>query len=142
MGQRLEVKFGRLTPMAHVQVLAVVFAVGNALMRNIRHGQQEVALFGFERRETRAERLPFVCQRFHARHDGGHVAALLFDPWNVLARRVLLRFACVRLAADGAALRIDLKNPVNDRVHILVAGTHGLLHLIRIGADGLDVQHT
>ena len=138
---RLKIKLGRLAPMAHILIFLVILAIGHTFVRNIRDGQHNVALLGFQRADLHIQYLYLIRQLLHFLHDRGDIAALFLDLRNLLARLVLLRFQRIRLAAQLAALGVDRENTIHLGIHILVAAAHRSLDAIRFGTNNFNIQH-
>lgn len=110
-------------------------------MGDVGDGQQDIPLLSFQIRGAGGQLLALLGQAFHLVHDGGCVAAFFFQAGDVLARGVLPGLDPVGLSGQFPPLGVDGDDPIHLRVHILIAGFHGLFDQVGVGAYHFDVQH-
>ena len=138
----LEVKVRRLAPLANLGVVGIVDAVGNALVRDVGDGRDQVE----ELLLHVGALLVKIGDPLLVGGDlrlGGHGLVLLavaHEEADLLGGRVTLCLEVLDLCDHGAPLLVELEEPLPIPVRVLPGRTR-LVHCVRIFAYELDVEH-
>ena len=125
-----------------MQDAVFLFSSGSKIVvRQIRQGEKQGLLLVLEFRQRRIPYFDFGRKLFHPGHQGGGIAALLFDLGDFFGIGVLLGFHSLHFACELAAAHVDIQDFIHHGVEVHVPFAYPGLDQIGISAYQFDVQH-
>ncbi|CAM2158458.1 hypothetical protein PT2222_40321 [Paraburkholderia tropica] len=135
----LEVERARRAPAAHFHVAAFVAAHGHALVRQVRHAEQQIRELRLDLVELDLRRLHLVADAAHFGHHGRGVLAAALHRADLLRQAVAARLHFFGAGLNGTAFRFE-RGKGRDVEGVAAVG-EALRDAVEVFAQQLDVEH-
>ena len=141
VGFRFEAEVFRLAPAADLNVLGVIFADRDGLVRNVRDLEDDLSLAGSQFGELVVVGFDFCFDLCHLGEDLRGISPGFLDLRDLLGRFVLLLFQRIVLLLQLPALLVDGDEFIDFGVEVAVAGLDRSFDSLRVFADDFNIQH-